>query len=69
MSTSENPNKRAIKALKEVEGNDVCADCGQKGKYLDAALVPDCWSRRELAKVNIKLVLSGHGPLSRLLSH
>lgn len=32
MSTSDSPNKRAILALKGEEGNDVCADCGRKGK-------------------------------------
>jgi len=25
-------NKRAIQELAKAEGNDVCADCGQKGK-------------------------------------
>jgi hypothetical protein len=34
MSTSDSPNKRAVIALKKVEGNEVCADCGQNGKCL-----------------------------------
>lgn len=32
MSTSDNPNKREVKELRKVEGNEICADCGQKGK-------------------------------------
>ncbi len=31
MSGSESPSKRAVLALKKEEGNDQCADCGQKG--------------------------------------
>ncbi len=33
MSGSESPTRREVIALKKEEGNDMCADCGQKGSF------------------------------------
>ena len=38
MLSSDNPNKRALFALRQVEGNDICVDCGQKGTCIYISL-------------------------------